>query len=242
MPRSTAPITPADLARLSALRDEVEAPTWKPVIGYALVALVSIALICAAFAVMLNSFKFSGAAPVLASVVMLVVSCIGLAVVALRLPDALSRRRFAQQALAELAADSQTRTVEVLEMRVTQAWLVPWADVDVEPPLLLVDDEGMCVALMSPPESIALRVDREEELHTMVFTRISLRMTQDAPRRLLSAVGTGPQFIAASTNADWPDGYEKFMLPSGVDEVGVFSVSDLAPAWRELVEKSSRGS
>lgn len=239
MPRSTAPITPADRARLTAMRDAVTLPSWKPVIAYAAVALVAILLILVAFAIMLNSFKFAGAAPVLASIIMLVVSCIALAVVVLRLPDALSQRRIAQRSLAELDAALQLETVDVLDLRVTQAWLVPWADADTDPPVLFVDDEAMCVALLSPPESIALRVERGEEVHTLVFSRLTLRVTQAAPRRLLSAVGTGPQFIAASTNADWPDDYEKFTLPSGMDDVGVFTVDDLTPAWRELVEKSA---
>lgn len=222
------------------MRDTVKLPSWKPVIASGALALVSVVLILVAFAIMLNSFKFAGAAPVLASVIMLVVSCIALAFVALRLPDALSQRRIAQRSLEELDAVLRSQTVDVLELRVTQAWLVPWADADIDPPVLFVDDEGMCVALLSPPESVALRVERGEEVHTVVFTQLTLRVTQTAPRRLLSAVGTGPQFIAANTNAAWPDGYEKFTLPSGMDEVGVFSVSELMPAWRELVEKSAR--
>lgn len=240
MLRSTDPMNADDLARLAALRDAIEPPTWKPAFGYVLLAAIAIGLIVAAFGVMLNSFKFAGGAPVLAAVLMLVIGCVSLAVVALRLPEALMRRRDASRSISELSAAIQSPTVDVFNMHVTQAWLVPWADVDIEPPLLLVGDDGTCVSLIYPPESVALRVEREEEFHTLVFTRVTLRLAHTKPPRLLSAVGEGPQFIAADTKATWPDDYEKFFLPSGTDEVGVFSVRELTPAWRELVERSTR--
>ncbi len=240
MARSTVPMTATDRAEAVAQRNDVPPPSWKPILRDSVLGVVAVALIVLAFVTMNSSSQSSGGAPVLAAVGMLVIGCINIAIVVLRLPSAFAFRRHVHEERAAWDAALASGSVHVLTLHVTQAWLVPWADVDIEPPLLLVGDDGTCVSLIYPPESVALRVEREEEFHTLVFARVTLRLTQTKPPRLLSAVGEGPQFIAADTKATWPDDYEKFFLPSGTDEVGVFNVNELTPAWRELVERSTR--
>ena len=174
---------------------------------------------------------------VLVAMLMLILGVAIIAVAIFKMPFDIGHARDTRASREALQTALAANNIEVITLNITAAWFVPWADADVEPPVLLCDDAGDFVVLRDAIDLIGTEEERDEEFIARIPAHITLRVTQSPHPLVLHAAATGSDIVVSHTKAKWPDDYEAYQLPHSTEEIAILSLADLTPSWRTLLHK-----
>jgi len=234
MHRTTQPMTSADRNALTRRLADGTGPSALRLLMWPTLAVFSIILIVVSFRIV----KDPNAGPlVFVAMLMLILGAVVFIVALFKSTSDIAQARETLATRKELEIALAAPHVEVITLKVTAAWFVPWSDDDVEPPVLLCDEAGEFLVLCDASDIIDTEEEQDEEFISRIPAQITLRITQSPCPLVLHAAATGNDIIVLHTKAKWPDDYKAYQLPIDTEEITILTLADLTPSWRTVLNK-----